>query len=170
MQRIIVLSLSALLLPPALAGADLKAAFLDPAWDGEKVPQGQQCQRFGGGGRSPALRVENIPEAANALVLEFSDRSYQPMDDGGHGKIAYAVEPDAGAVEVPSVPGHTMNLPDGFSVVEPHRAPTWDEAGAYLPPCSGGRGNSYYVTVKAVHRTDGETHELASTELEMGKY
>ena len=63
-----------------------------------------------------------------------------------------------------------MELPSGFSVVEAHQAPTWDKAGAYLPPCSGGQGNSYYVTVKAVHKTGDQTHELATATVEMGKY
>jgi hypothetical protein len=134
------------------------------------VPEGQQCQKFGGQGKSPALAVSAIPSGASHLVLEFSDRTYKPMDNGGHGKVAYAIESGATSVTVPPVPGHTMELPAGFTLVEAQKAPTWDKAGAYLPPCSGGRGNSYYVTVMAVHKQGDETHELGSAMVELGKY
>ena len=153
-----------------LAAADLEVGFMDEAWNGMKVPEGQQCQKFGGHGRSPELRVSNIPEAADLLVIEFSDRTYTPMDQGGHGKIGFGIEAGAGAVDIPSVDGHTVDLPAGFLVVSEHKAPSWDKAGAYLPPCSGGQGNEYYLTVRAVHQMGDEKHELASATLEMGTY
>ena len=107
-----------------LMAADLEVGFTDEAWDGMKVPEGQQCQKFEGRGRSPALHVSNIPEAADLLVIEFSDRTYKPMDEGGHGKIGYLIEAGIGEVDVPSVDGHTVDLPDGFLVVAEHKAPT----------------------------------------------
>lgn len=152
------------------AEGPLTVSFSDALWDGVKVPEGQQCQRFGGSGQSPSLEVKGIPAGANALVVEFSDRTYQPMDGGGHGKIGFAIEPGTESVTVPPVPGHTDQLPEGFFVVELHKAPNWDKAGAYLPPCSGGRGNSYYLTVKAVHRMGEEIHPMAEADLEMGKF
>jgi hypothetical protein len=155
---------------PAAPLPALEARIADPAWDGVKVPEGQQCQKFGGQGKSPQLAVSAIPSGASQLQIEWSDRSYAPMDKGGHGKVAYAIESGATEVTVPSVPGHTMDLPAGFSLIEAQKAPTWDKPGAYLPPCSGGRGNSYYVTVKAVHKMGDETHELGSVVVEMGKY
>ena len=164
---LILIALCSLATTPLAA---LEAKMADPAWDGVKVPAGQQCQKFGGQGKSPALTVSGIPNGASHLILEFSDRTYQPMDKGGHGKLSYALEPGATAVTVPSVPGHTMELPPGFTSVEQHKAPTWDKAGAYLPPCSGGQGNSYYVTVKAVHKMGDMNHELGSAVVEMGKY
>lgn len=154
----------------AHSAEDLEIRFLDEAWNGETVPEGSQCQKFGGEAGSPAIHVAGIPEQANALIIEFSDRDFAPMDNGGHGKFGLEIEAGAGSVDVGSVPGHTSDLPAGFFVVEEHKAPTWDKAGAYLPPCSGGRGNSYYLTVKAVHRMGDETHELAAATLEMGKY
>lgn len=161
---------AALLMPAVVAAAEFDAAFVDPAWDGTTVPQGYQCQKFGGTQGSPAVRVSGIPARANALLLEFSDRSYAPMDHGGHGRIGFRIEPGSNAVQVPSVPPHTLELPAGFWTVAAHGAPKWDKPGAYLPPCSGGRGNAYYLTVKAVVR-DGETlEELSQTTLEMGKY
>lgn len=159
-----------LLLPQLTSAAGLDVEFADPVWDGVTVPKGYQCQKFGGTHGSPALRVSGIPERTNALLLEFSDRSYAPMDNGGHGKVGYAIDAGSTTVEVPSIPPHTMDLPEGFWTIAAQGAPDWDKPGAYLPPCSGGRGNAYYVTVKAVAR-DGDTmQELAQTVVEMGKY
>ena len=154
----------------SVGAADLELSFVDSAWDGVKVPDGQQCQKFEGTGRSPSIRVLNIPEAADLLTIDFSDRTFAPMNNGGHGKIAFRIEPGTGEVTIPSVDGHTVDLPEGFLVVEEHKAPTWDKAGAYLPPCSGGQGNEYYLTVRAVHQMGDEKHELAAGSLEMGTY
>lgn len=152
---------------------DMNASFTDPAWTGEAVPEGQQCQRFGGENpRSPSLKITNVPEGADAIVLEFSDRTYEQMNNGGHGKVGYRISAGEGEVTVPSVPGHTMDLPEGFFVVQAHQAPNWDKAGAYLPPCSGGRGNEYGIDIKAVKLSDGlEVSEvLAETSIGMGSY
>jgi len=151
-----------------------KAAFADTAWDGKTVPKGQQCKRFDGQDPStPKLIVVGIPDGATAIVMEYSDRSYPPMDNGGHGKIGYKISPGTIEVTIPSVPGHSFDLPEKFFIVAPHQAPGWDIAGAYMPPCSGGNKNEYYVTVKAVVQSQGDTEsfkELASGVLEMGKY
>jgi len=162
--------LVAFVLPPAAVASGLEAEFVDPVWNGVTVPPGHQCQKFGGTFGSPALRVNGIPERADALVLEFSDRSYAPMDNGGHGKLGFEIAAGSTAVEVPSAPPHTAALPDGFWTVAEHGAPGWDKPGAYLPPCSGGRGNAYYVTVKAIARDGEAVTELAQTTLEMGTY
>ena len=159
-----------LCLLPLAAAADMGVAFVDSAWDGKTVPEGEQCGKFGGSGRSPELRVSGIPSTADSLMIDFSDRSFVAMDNGGHGKIAFSIEAGVGEIVVPRVDGHTLDLPAGFTVVAAHQAPNWDKAGAYLPPCSGGRGNGYYLTVRAVHQTDGEQEVLAEVELEMGKY
>ena len=169
----VLLALALGVVPAVVAdGETLTAAFTDPRWDGITVPDGAQCQKFGGSEGSPALRVSAIPAAATALVIEYSDRSYGPMDKGGHGKLGYVIAPGTGETLVPSAPPHTMALPDGFWTVAEHGAPGWDKAGAYLPPCSGGKGNAYYLTVRAVVRNDDGSpgEELASTMLEMGRY
>jgi hypothetical protein len=163
------LLLGALLSSP-LAAADFSVSFTDPAWNGEKVPEGEQCQKFGGAGQTPELSVTGIPGGANALLLEFSDASYAPMDNGGHGKVGFELPAGTVEITVPRAPGHQSELTAPFFAVAEHKAPAWDKAGAYLPPCSGGRGNRYYLTVKAVHRMGDEIHELASVVLEMGKY
>lgn len=158
------------------AGSDLpqlELAFSDAAWDGKNVPEGQQCQRFGGKNPStPGISVKNIPEGADMILMEYSDRSYARMDDGGHGKIGYKIKMGTKEVVVPSVPGHSFEVPEGFVMIEPHRGGGWDKAGAYMPPCSGGRRNAYYVTVYAIKTTD-KKHEyakLAEGVLEMGRY
>ena len=160
----------ALTLAAPLAAADFSASFSDPVWDGAKVPEGEQCQKFGGAGKTPELEVSGIPDKANALVLEFSDGSFAAMDNGGHGKVGFSLSSGKTEVTVPRAPGHTSDLEAPFFVAMEHKAPNWDKAGAYLPPCSGGRGNRYYLTVKAVHRMGDEIDELASAVLEMGSY
>ncbi|MEW5722970.1 MAG: hypothetical protein AB1896_07670 [Thermodesulfobacteriota bacterium] len=119
---------------PADKVAALEVAFADPAWNGQKVPDGQQCRRFGGQGATPGLIVRNIPAGANAVILEFSDKNVAKMDHGCHGRIGYLIPPGTTEVALPPVPGHTFELPQGFFLVQAHCAPSWDKAGAYLPP------------------------------------
>lgn len=151
----------------------LDASYADSAWTGESIPEGQMCQRFGGENpQSPTVNVTNIPEGSDAIVLEFSDRNVSRMDNGGHGKVGYKLAGEQTEVTVPRVPGHTMDLPENFFTVEAHKAPNWDTAGAYLPPCSGGRGNDYFIDIKAVKL--GENQEVAEvlgeTSIKMGTY
>jgi hypothetical protein len=152
----------------------LGVSFTDLMWDGKTVPKGKQCQRFGGRKPStPPLTIKGLPPGTNAIIMEYSDRSYPPMDNGGHGQIGYEIPEGMKEVIIPSVRGHSFDLPEGFFTVAPHQAPGWDKAGAYLPPCSGGRGNSYYVTVKAAHRSSGDSKEfelLDQAVLELGTY
>lgn len=149
----------------------LVAELGDPSWDGDLVPTGMQCQKFGGvEPRSPALVISQIPEGTNVLIFEYSDRSHQPMDNGGHGKVGFAISQQTGTVWVPPVSGHTFELPTGFFMIEAHRNPKWDKAGAYMPPCSGGKKNSYYVTVKAGKVSGTDMTIQAETVLELGKY
>jgi hypothetical protein len=153
--------------------AKLRLSFNDNEWDGEKVPDGQQCLRFGGKPFTPSIRVEGIPDDADAIIMEFSDRSWPPMDNGGHGRIGYAIPPSVSDVIIPKVPGHTFSLPDNFFVIEPHRGSHWDKSGAYMPPCSGGKGNHYYVKVLAVKIANGNIMDykiLSKGVLKMGKY
>ena len=145
----------------------LEAKFADAAWDGVKVPAGQQCQKFEGKNPStPKLTVSKIPAGTNSIVLEYSDRDSEKMNNGGHGRMSFTVDSSATEVEIPSIFGHTFDIPATFKVIEAQRSPGWDTAGAYMPPCSGGKGHAYYVTIKAV-KDDKVT---ATTTLEMGKY
>ncbi|MFH2133989.1 MAG: hypothetical protein ABII81_02255 [Pseudomonadota bacterium] len=161
----------ALIAANAYAEDKLKVSLADAAWDGNHIPAGQQCARFGGNGSTPLLKVDQIPNGANALVMEFSDQTYQAMDNGGHGKIGYRIAAGKNSAMIPSLAGHSFALPKGFFLVEAQRAPNWDKAGAYLPPCSGGKGNAYVVTVKAVKENAGKVKAtLADATIRLGVY
>ena len=90
----------------------LEVSFADPLWDGRYIPKGQQCHRFGGHGSTPRLTVKNIPSGTNVIIMEYSDRSWSQMDDGGHGKIGYRIPLGTTEITIPSVPGHTFDLPE----------------------------------------------------------
>jgi len=172
MKRLACLALLLLLAwPQASLAGDLTLSFADPAWNGKSIPTGQICKKFGGNGSSPSLTVAGIPAEADALVLEFSDRSYGPMNHGGHGKVGYRIAPGAGTVVAPSFAGETFTLPAGYFLISKHKG--GGEPGAYLPPCSGGKSNKYYVTVKAVklESEDGTSFKtLAEEMLTLGFY
>lgn len=80
--------------------------------------------------------------------------------------MSFTLSSFATEVVIPPVQGHTFDVPAGFKMIEAHRGPGWDKAGACMPPCSGGKGHAYYVTIKAM--TDDKV--TAKTVLEMGKY
>ncbi|MEJ2059934.1 MAG: hypothetical protein P8Y64_05535 [Gammaproteobacteria bacterium] len=161
-----------MMLSVALADSGLQASLADPAWDGKTIPPGQQCHRFGGEASTPRLKVSDIPQGTQALVLAFSDRDYPPMNHGGHGQIGYRLPTRVKQTIVPSVPGHTFTLPPGFFLIKAHANPKWDKPGAYMPPCSGGKGHEYYVTVQAVTlNAYGKPDKvLGQTVVEMGRY
>lgn len=149
----------------------LTAEFADPQWNSIKVPLGQQCLKFGGKSpATPALKISDIPAGTTTLVMEYSDRDYKPMDKGGHGILAYTLAKQITEITVPSVKGHSYELPDAFFSVAPHQGPDWDKAGAYMPPCSGGNKHLYYVTIKALKQGPQKAQLLAQTMLEMGRY
>lgn len=163
------IQLSAVLLAASIStgAVALEVNFADAAWDGAMVPAGQQCQKFGGNNpATPKLHVSDIPEGSDSIVLEYSDRDSERMNNGGHGKMSYALSSAMAETKIPSVPGHSFDLPASFTMLAEHLGPKWDTAGAYMPPCSGGKGHAYYVTVKAVQ----SDKVLAETVLEMGKY
>jgi len=151
--------------------SNMVVTLADSEWDGNKIPEGQQCQKFKGHGSTPRIRVSNIPKGTNAIVVEYSDKSYKAMDNGGHGKIGYFIEERIDKVTIPPIEGHTFDLPKSFFIVAPQQAPKWDKAGAYLPPCSGGKGNKYVATVKAVHQTKGKIDKtIVETDIDLGIY
>jgi len=163
--------ISGLLVLSSAQADDFSAHLSDPAWDGISVPKGMQCQKFGGSSpKTPKLAVSGIPSGTNLIILEFSDRTYKKMDNGGHGKIGYALNNQNKIVEIPSVAGHSFTLPAGFFMVAAHRSPKWDKAGAYMPPCSGGKENAYYVTIKALKQEGDSSAVMAQQVVEMGRY
>lgn len=164
--------LSLFILGAACAEDALTVSLADPVWNGTKIPADQVCKKFGSTqASSPMLRVEGIPADADALVLSFNDESYAPMDKGGHGIVRLALNKSATA-QVPAVLGETDTLPTGMSVVTKHRGTGWSgTGGAYLPPCSGGRGNTYSIDVSAIKiSADGSSATLAKEKIVIGKY
>ena len=147
--------------------AELNVQFANNAWDGIKIPEGQQCQKFGGNHpATPELIVTGIPAGSSGILLEYSDRDSQRMNNGGHGRMRFNINSAVTKVKIPSVLGHTFAIPPAFTMIEEHRGDGWDKAGAYMPPCSGGKGHEYYLTIKTV-KGDKVT---AETMIEMGKY
>ena len=67
---------------------------------------------------------------------------------------------------------YSFDLPPGFFLVSAHRAAGWDIEGAYLAPCSGGKGNRYYVRVSAYVQASAEESPqlLAAGTLTLGRY
>lgn len=152
--------------------AKLHLAFADSRWDGKIIPEGQQCREFGGNGATPQISVMDIPPQANKLLLEFSDKTYKPCDNGGHGIISYQIIPGTEKIIVPSISGQTFKLPDRFSLVKEHcGAALGMDAGAYIGPCPG-IGNLYYVTIKALYESPGKStsHLLGVGRLDIGTY
>ncbi len=134
--------------------AKLNVAFTDARWTGDAVPAIGTCKRDGGESLSPSLVVRNIPSGATDIIIEFNDLSYPPLSSGGgHGSIRVPV---AGQTEVviPSVPGETFKLPESVFMESAHSG-TIGNSGAYLGPCSGGRGNVYQADVLAVSKSTG---------------
>lgn len=163
-----VFAVTALLLAGSpVAAEDLQVSFADPAWTGKEIPEGQHCKKFGGDGATPPLKVSGIPEGTSAILVEFNDKSFQPLSrKGGHGIVGFRHSGGNEAV-LPAVPGGTTETPDGTWIEKKNRATgAWRSPG-YLPPCSGGRGNRYSAVVKAVN-ADGKT--LAKARISLGRY
>ena len=150
--------------------ADLDVRFADPAWDGKRVPEGQQCARDGGHGATPPLIVGNIPIEATAIILEFDDRTAPSSTTGGNGAIGFRVPVGVRETTIPSVSGNTRDLPDGFFLPPEDKAALGN--GGYLPPCSGGQGHRYVVTIRAVSlpKGGGPPELLGMERLTLGTY
>lgn len=154
--------------------ASLEVSFVDSKWDGVTVPSNHECKRDGGQGDSPALRVGNIPRGTNAIIVEFNDRSYEPLSyGGGHGAIWVAVSTE-NEITIPSVPSETSKLPPGVHSEHSHQADSSSiSSGAYLAPCSRGRGNSYFADINAVYKAKDKSEKsklLGQGKIELGKY
>jgi hypothetical protein len=167
MKKFIVLS--SLLVVSSLFAGDLKVEFIDSKWDGITVPKDEVCSNYNiEAGSTPPLKISNIPSGTVKIVFTYSDKTFTKMDNGGHGIIAYKVALDAKEISVPALQGETFELVNGFEVVTAHTGTRFNKiAGAYLAPCSGGKGNTYKVGIEAV---DVANKPLASMELVLGKY
>ncbi|MBC7908121.1 MAG: hypothetical protein H7Y60_15450 [Rhodospirillaceae bacterium] len=150
-----------------LPALDVKLA--SAPWNGHTVPNEGICVDHGGKGFAPEIVVNNIPAEATAIIVEFSDRNYSPMNGGGHGVIGFPVKPGATSVKLPSIPGYTSELPDGIWVKSHNRS----TGKGYRGPCSGGRHNIYEADIKAVQepQKQGEEGKLFATgRVRLGTY
>lgn len=161
-----LLSLSGCVNNMASKTADMNVNFADAKWDGIIVPKNEVCKWAGGDGSTPALKVTNLPSGTSKVLVLFSDFTYKPMDNGGHGQIGINVSNESN-IMIPSIKGETKAMPANMFINKEHKGLKRGQAGAYLPPCSGGKGNSYYATVKAL---DSNDEVLKSMDIQMGKF
>jgi hypothetical protein len=164
---------------PAMRRAErvvpLQLSFASPEWTGGAIPTGAQCRVQGGIKGSPPLTVDGVPPGATHILVAFNDLSYPPLSTGGgHGTIRVPVPAGSARVVVPSVPSESTSLPAGVAMEAPHRGDVpGAQRGAYLAPCSGGRGNIYEAQVLAVTRTgppDAPTTIVGEGKITIGRY
>ncbi|MCS5642775.1 MAG: hypothetical protein NZ807_05865 [Dehalococcoidia bacterium] len=167
---IAIAGLSLSLSTPCLAM--MEAHFADNAWNGEQIPDGQQCSAQGGVGATPKLAISGIPDETSEITLAFNDESFPLMGNGGHGVLGFEAKTKRFLI-LQSVPGETNELPNGVRSISPHRATTtvYSPGTAYLPPCSGGMGNKYSVTITAIKHADGGgAYLLDQIKMPLGRY
>ena len=161
-----ILSLSGCVNDMPNKSEQMGVSFADAKWGGMMVPKDQVCKWAGGDGSTPSLKVTNLPLGTSKVLVLFSDDTYKPMDNGGHGQIGINVSNQTD-IMIPSIKGETKVMPVNMFIHKEHKGLKRGKAGAYLPPCSGGKGNSYYATVKALNSND---EVLKTTEIQMGKF
>jgi len=171
MQKTILIIASLFLVTLSnLSAAGLKASFTDSSlWNGKIIPEEMVCSNYNfEAGGTPEVTLTNIPKNTFRIILAFSDETFKGMSDGGHGIIAYKLDSGLQNVDIPSIQGETFDLPDEFTSLIAHRGVNFGkQEGAYLAPCSGGKGNTYSVIIQAV---DADDKVLDSTSLTLGKY
>lgn len=145
--------------------ADLSVSFVDPKWDGQKIPESGRCRSCGGKGFSPALMVRNIPQYTDTLIAEFNDKSAGIF----HGAVRFRISQKSEFV-IPSVQEQTLDLPQGVEIESEHRAPFGDR-GAYMAPCGCGSEYVYEATILAI-RTEpsGQKWLLGKGKINLGKF
>ena len=138
-------------------------------WDGKAVPSGQQCKKFGGqGATTPRIQVDGYHSGAQVILLAFNDESFEPMNNGGHGVVGVRI--NGRYATVGGVAAETALASQGNFVVANNRG---GEVPGYLPPCSGGQGHLYSVTVMAATWADTNPptyRVLNQTRVELGRY
>ncbi len=162
-------ALASLFFSTSLVAADIDVSFVDEKWNGKVVPIDEVCSDYNiEAGSTPGLYIENLPDGADKVIMKFSDKTFTKMDNGGHGILSYKIEPETTNVEVPPQIGETFDLDEGFEVVSAHTGTRFKKKeGAYLAPCSGGKGNTYILDISIV---DTKNNILATKELVLGKY
>ena len=141
---------------------NFSVSFLNPDHWGEKLNETQVCYKFGShqanSAFSPSFVLSHIPSAAVDVVFSYNDTDYEHMDNGGHGIYGYKLPANRQTVVVPAIMGEQA-VPQGFFAIQEHLSQDWSGTqGVYLPPCSGGQGHVYTVTV-SLRDQQGQTIE-----------
>ncbi len=146
----------------------MTARFIDGGWDGIAVPASQVCKKFGGSGTTPRLALDGYHTGTQVILLAFNDETYEPMNSGGHGIVGFRI--NGKYASTGAMAGEVNIVSQGNFIVANNRG---GEVPGYLPPCSGGRGNLYSVTVMAVTWADTNPPSyrvLNQTRVELGRY
>ncbi|MBM3506418.1 MAG: hypothetical protein FJX64_01590 [Alphaproteobacteria bacterium] len=146
----------------------MTARFIESAWDGITIPAAQVCKRFGGNGATPRLALDGYHSGTQVILLAFNDETYEPMNNGGHGIVGFRI--NGKYASTGSLPGETNIISQGNFIVADNRL---GQSPGYLPPCSGGQGHLYSVTVMAVTWADTNPpyyRVLNQTRVELGRY
>ena len=141
--------------------------FSNSKWDGKIIPKDEVCKWAGGNGSTPELKISNIPSGTEKLIVLFNDKTYTKMDNGGHGQIGINISSNQTNITIPSILGETKIMPTNMFIHKEHIGLKRGQAGAYLPPCSGGKGNTYSATIKAL---DKNNKTLITKDITMGKF
>ena len=153
-----------------LSASGLSASFTDTKmWDGKTVPKEEVCSNYNmEAGSTPEIMLKNIPTNSQKVILTFTDETFKGMNNGGHGVVSYTLTANTNTTTIPSFQGETFDLPENFTSVIAHRGTKYKKTpGAYLAPCSGGKGNTYSVLIQAVNK---DSKVLDKTTLTLGKY
>jgi phosphatidylethanolamine-binding protein (PEBP) family uncharacterized protein len=149
----------------AFAAGDHKISFMNPIWDGKRIPIGMQCSRQGGDNpHTPKLKVTNLPKGTSYLRMVISDESYGGA--GFHGIFKIKVPTGASEIVIPGIYETTEQLPSGIELEKGNGSPAGGR-GHYLPPCSGNRNHTYTAEILAYNDSD---EKLKENYIDFGKY
>ncbi|MEM6972647.1 MAG: hypothetical protein AAF577_07560 [Pseudomonadota bacterium] len=151
--------------PPAVR---LSVQFIDAAWTGGSIPDGQHCSAEGGQGMLPSLRVAGLPETTDMIHVAVNDTDVPALSSGGgHGILGFAHAVGGPVAILSPVPGERAEMPDGVTLIAANRAERDPAVAGYLPPCSGRAGHVYVAEVTALN-TEGEA--VGRGQIRLGRY
>ena len=149
----------------AFAADDHKISFMNPMWDGKKIPIGMECTTQGGKNpHTPKLKVTNLPKGTSYLRMVITDESYG--GEGFHGIFKIKVPTGASEIVIPRIYELVEELPSGIELERANGNPGGGR-GHYLPPCSGGIKHNYYAEILPYNSDD---KKLKENYIDFGRY
>lgn len=147
----------------------LSVSFADPAWNGKKLPKGQQCKKNDGKGSTPAMTVTNVPAGTTELQVEYSDISWAGGKNGFHGVVGHTHTGGTSASLI-SVPGDIVTgYPEGTRLVKANSGfGPWKIHKGYMPPCSTAKQTHTYEAKIFAMNANGQ--KLAEGKIQLAKY